>query len=424
MRIGSPPLTPPPLRRERGTRSVQDDVLHIALVEALQRVTPLPRTGEGPGEGGPFAMRPLTIAVDASRTLPAHRTGTEQYSVFLLRALMAMETPHRWLLYAPGPPPDDLLPLPPRWKWRTMPFPRLWTHLRLSWEMLRRRPDLLFVPAHVVPVIHPRATVVTIHDLGYLHFPSAHTASSRRALDWSTRWSVRAARRVIAVSGATRDDLVTMLDLPTAKITVVHHGVRPTTRPSADAVHATLARLGMTQPYVLFLGTVQPRKNLRRLIGAFRQVVDASLPHSLVIAGRMGWLAAPIRAAVTACGLTERVHFAGYVADDDLPALYTGADAFAFPSLYEGFGMPALEALSYGVPVIASNTTSLPEIIGEAGLLVDPQDEAALGAALVRVLTDDALRARLAIAGPEQAARFSWQRCAQETLAVLEGAAQ
>ncbi len=369
--------------------------------------------------------RPLTIAIDASRTLPALRTGTEQYSVFLLRALMAMGTPHRWLLYAPGPPPDDLLPLPPRWEWRTIPLPRLWTHLRLSGEMARCRPDVLFVPAHIVPIVHQRATVVTIHDLGYLHFPAAHPALSRRYLDWSTRWSVRAARRVIAVSGATRDDLITMLKTPHEKITVVHHGVRPASaRPPDAAARATLERLGISRPYALFLGTVQPRKNLRRLIRAFRLVVDAGLPHTLVIAGRMGWLAEPIRAEVAACGLTDRVHFAGYVADDDLPALYTGADVFAFPSLYEGFGMPALEALSYGVPVVASKTTSLPEVVGDVGLLVDPEDEEAIGAALVRILTDDALRARLARAGPERAAQFSWERCARETLAVLEGAAR
>lgn len=370
-------------------------------------------------------MRPLTIAVDASRALPAHRTGTEQYSVFLLRALMAMETPHRWLLYAPAPPPGDLLPLPPGWEWRAIPFPRLWTHLRLSWAMARDRPDVLFVPAHVVPIVHPRATVVTIHDLGYLRFPEAHTASSRRSLDWSTRWSVRAARRVIAVSGATRDDLVAMLNVPEEKITVVHHGVRPVAAQLSDAtVQATLARLEVPRPYVLFLGTVQPRKNLQRLIGAFRQIVDAGLPQTLVIAGRMGWLAEPIRAAVAACGLIGRVHFAGYVADGDLPALYSGADAFAFPSLSEGFGMPALEALACGVPVVASDTTSLPEIVGEAGLLVDPLDEPAIGAALVRALTDETLRARLALAGPERAAQFSWERCARETLAVLEGAAR
>ncbi len=290
--------------------------------------------------------------------------------------------------------------------------------------MARHRPDVLFVPAHVVPAIHPRHTVVTIHDLGYRHFPEAHRAASRRYLDWSTRWSVRAARRVIAVSAATRDDLVAMLHVPSRKIAVVHHGVRPVTYLPDDAVGATLDRLGIARPYVLFLGTVQPRKNLRRLIGAFQQVVAAGLPHTLVIAGQMGWLMAAMRTEVDTLGLTDRIHCTGYIADDDLPALYAGADAFAFPSLYEGFGMPALEALAYGVPVLAANTTSLPEIVGDAGLLVDPLDEAAIGTALVQLLTDEPLRARLIQRGPAQAARFSWEQCARETLAVLEGAAR
>lgn len=370
-------------------------------------------------------MRALSIGVDASRTLPAYRTGTEQYSIFLLRALMALETPHCWRLYAPGPPPIDLLPLPPRWEWRAIPFPRLWTHLRLSWEMQRHRPDVLFVPAHVVPALHPRATVVTVHDLGYLHFPEAHPAPSRRYLAWSTRWSVRAGRQVIAVSEATRDDLVAMLGVPAEKIRVIHHGVRPAVGCLPDdARKETLARLGIAWPYVLFLGTIQPRKNLQRMIRAFTHVVAAGLPHGLVIAGRMGWLTDPIRAEAEASGLTDRVHFTGYVPDADLPALYHGADAFAFPSLYEGFGMPALEALSYGLPVVASETTSLPEIVGDAGMLVDPRDEGAIGAALVRALTDGDLRARLRIAGPERAAKFTWERSARETLATLEGAAR
>jgi glycosyltransferase involved in cell wall biosynthesis len=225
------------------------------------------------------------------------------------------------------------------------------------------------------------------------------------------------------VSAATRDDLVATLDVPAAKVSVVHHGVRPVACLADSERRDRRERLGITQPYVLFVGTVQPRKNLQRLIRAFAHVVAAGLPHRLVIVGRMGWLTEPIRAEVVALDLTDRIHFAGYVPDDDLPALYCGADAFAFPSLYEGFGMPVLEALACGVPVVASDTTSLPEIVGDAGVLIDPLDEAAIGDALVRVLADASLRARLAVAGPERAAHFSWERCARETLAVLEGAA-
>ncbi len=363
----------------------------------------------------------LTIGVDASRTLAAHRTGTEHYSVALLRALMLLDTPHRWRLYAPAAPPDDLLPLPSRWEWRTLPAPRLWTHGRLSWEMLRHAPDVLFVPAHVVPFIHPRRTVVTLHDLGYRAFPDAHPARDRRYLALSTRWSARTARRIIAVSGATRDDLVRHLRVPPDKIAVVPHGVSPAMRPAPpDAVRELRERLDIVSPYVMALGTVQPRKNLRRLIEAWGAVVAAGLPHTLIVAGREGWLTDAIHAEVAARGLSSRVRFTGYVADADLPALYTGADALAFVSLYEGFGMPALEAMACGTPVIAANTTSLPEIVGNAALLVDPLDPAAIAAAITRVVSDAPLRARLRAAGLARAAHFTWERCARATLAVLE----
>jgi len=365
----------------------------------------------------------LTIGVDASRTLPAHRTGTEQYSAALLRALMRTPNAHHWRLYAPGPPPDDLLPLPDRWQWRVMPFPRLWTHLRLSAEMLRHAPDVLFVPAHVVPLVHPRRTVVTVHDLGYLHFPEAHRARDRRYLDRSTRWSTRAAHCVIAISRATRDDLVQQLHIPAEKIAVIAHGVNAAmTRPTDADIAATLARHDITPPYVLALGTVQPRKNLARLVAAFAAMRAAGLPHTLVIVGRAGWLTDAIHAEVAARGLGEQVQFTGYVPDADLPVLYSGADALAFVSLYEGFGMPALEAMACGTPVVAANTSSLPEVVGDAGALVDPTDVAAIAASLTRVIADGALRARLIAAGRERAATFTWERCARETLAVLEAA--
>ena len=305
-------------------------------------------------------MRPLTIGVDASRTLPAHRTGTEQYSVALLHALMRTPNPHRWRLYAPGPPPADLLPLPPAWEWQSLPFPRLWTHARLSWEMLRHAPDVLFVPAHVVPLVHPRRTVVTVHDLGYLRFPEAHPARHRRYLALSTRWSVRAARRIIAPSTATRDDLARSLHTSPERVAVVPHGVQAFVVPAESEIARTLAQHSVTRPYVLALGTVQPRKNLQSTLAAFAAMRAAGLPHTLVVVGQTGWLAQPIFAAVCERGLEDAVRFTGYVPDADLPALYAGADAFAFPSLHEGFGMPALEAMAGGTPVVAANTSSLP----------------------------------------------------------------
>ena len=204
---------------------------------------------------------------------------------------------------------------------------------------------------------------------------------------------------------------------------MIAHGVNAAMmRPTDADIAATLARYDIMPPYVLALGTVQPRKNLARLVAAFAAMRAAGLPHTLVIVGRAGWLTDTIHAEVATRGLREHVQFTGYVPDADLPALYSGADAFAFVSLYEGFGMPALEAMACGTPVVAANTSSLPEVVGDAGVLVDPTDVAAIAASLTRVIADGALRARLIAAGRVRAARFTWERCARETLAVLEAA--
>jgi len=187
-------------------------------------------------------------------------------------------------------------------------------------------------------------------------------------------------------------------------------------------VRSGLARLGIERPYVLFVGTLQPRKNLARVLEAFGSVVARGLPHRLVLVGQRGWLADPIFAAVQASepAARERIHLTGYLADDDLPLVYTGADALIFPSLYEGFGLPALEAMACGTPVLTSDTSSLPEVVGEAALTVDPLDTAAIAAGLERLATDEPLRRELRGRGLARAARFTWRRAAERTLAVLE----
>ena len=357
------------------------------------------------------------IGIDASRLSVSERTGTETYTAQLLRHLplhLAGETVRLYLNSRELPTEADH-----PFETVRMPFPRLWTHARLSWEMVRRPPTMLFVPSHVVPLVHP-PSVVTIHDLGYLHEPSSHPPATRRHLHLSTRWSVHAARRVIAISAATKNDLVHAYHVPETKIRVVYHGVGSEFQPaSMEAVAEMKARLGLPPRYVLAVGTVQPRKNLGRLTGAMRAVREAGLPHRLVIAGKRGWLAEIVDRDVNASGIAPLVHWAGYVASTDLPALYTGADAFCFPSLFEGFGLPALEAMACRLPTLVSDRGALPEVVGEAALIVNPTDERALGAALVQILTDDALRRRLSMEGPARAARFSWDRTAAQTLGIL-----
>ena len=360
----------------------------------------------------------MRIGIDASRAAVAQRTGTEHYSYQVIRRLLALAGETPITLYYNQPPPPGLFA---GGEARVIPFPRLWTHLRLSWEMLLRPPDALFVPAHVLPPVRPRRTVVTVHDLGYLYHPEAHTRFARWYLDLSTRWNARVATQVIADSEATRRDLIRFYHTPATKIVVVYPGVGREFAPVTDAAarRAARERYGLPEGYILYVGTLQPRKNLARLVQAFAMLCQNTAAPDLVIAGKKGWLYDEIYRQVSVLGLERRVHFPGYVAQDDLPALLSGARCFALPSLYEGFGLPVLEAMACGTPVVCSNVSALPEVAGDAALLVDPTDTAALAEALRVAALDEGRRQRLIAAGRAQAARFSWERCAREIWGLL-----
>ena len=368
----------------------------------------------------------MLIGIDASRAVTQERTGTGNYSLQLIRHLLALESGHRYRLYFNRPPTVELFPMAADLEQRVMPFPRLWTHVRLSWEMARQPPDVLFVPAHVLPLVHPRSSVVTVHDLGYRHYPAAHPLLDRLYLDLSTRYNARAARRVIAVSQATQDDLVQHYGIEPDKITVVYSGWDERMQPVEDegTIEGVKARYHIRGEYVLYVGTLQPRKNLGRLLEAvalLRKEARRGEAPSLIIAGRKGWLYDPVFQQVERLGLEGEVVFPGYVPQEDLPALLSGARLFVFPSLYEGFGLPVLEAMACGTPVVCSNVSSLPEVAGDAALLVDPLDVEGMAEAMNRLLQDEGLRAELVERGYRQVRRFSWERCARATLAVLEG---
>lgn len=369
------------------------------------------------------------IGIDASRALVAQRTGTEHYSASLLEALTHLPEaePHQFVLYvnsrSEGEARERLgFALPPTWKVRAIPFRRVWTHLRLSREMVTRPPGVLFVPSHVVPVAHPRRTVVTVHDMGYLYYPQAHTGLSRLYLHISTMYSARAARLVIAISRATKRDLVGRYGTRAGKIRVVYHGRDPIFEPVREEkrVAEVMARYGVSVPYFVHVGTLQPRKNLGVLVEAWGRLKERgeSLPQ-LLLAGKRGWLYESLFEEVSRRGLGDVVKFADYVERDDLPALLSGALALLFPSLYEGFGLPALEAMSCGTPVLASRASSLPEVVGDAGMLLEPVDAEAWADGVMRVMGDGGLKEEMSRKGLERAARFTWERCARETLGVL-----
>ncbi|MEZ4712147.1 MAG: glycosyltransferase family 1 protein [Caldilineaceae bacterium] len=387
----------------------------------------------------------MIIGIDASRSLRTTQTGTEKYSLAITRHMLALPNAahHQWRLYtdrAPAEsdalirqlvfdaPPDsagaealpvhmDICPLPAR---------RLWTHRALAHEITQRPPDVLFIPAHVVPfVLPPRRlppTVVTIHDIGYRYFPQAHRLAQRLYLDWSTRWSVAAARKIIAVSQATADDVCRFYGAPAARISVIHeaagHQVQPV---SADQRHQVLHQHGLKRPFALFVGTLQPRKNLSRLIQAYAFVrARQPVAWDLLLVGQASWASQSLYELTAALGLAEHVHFLPYVEDGMMPALFAAATFFCFPSLFEGFGLPVLEAQSYGVPVMTANNSSLPEVAGDAALLVDPTDVDAIASAMLRLSQDEELRQRLIRAGYENVKRFSWEQAAAQTLAVLK----
>jgi glycosyltransferase involved in cell wall biosynthesis len=263
---------------------------------------------------------------------------------------------------------------------------------------------------------------VTVHDLGYLAFPAAHTVRQRAYLDWTTRRHVRIATRLVADSGATRDDLVRHYGADPGRVAVVPLGVDADLRPASPAEVARLRQaLGLPEgcPYLVHVGTRQPRKNLGRLVRALAPLLAADAPLRLVLAGARGWGPDEALGEARRLGLDGRVQVLGYLPRADLAPLYTGALAAVLPSLYEGFGLTALEAMACGAPLACSDTSSLPEVVGEAACRFDPLDEADIGRTVAGLLGDAALRDRLSRAGRERAGQFPWSRTVAGVEAVL-----
>ncbi|MBI3941603.1 MAG: glycosyltransferase family 4 protein [Chloroflexi bacterium] len=282
--------------------------------------------------------------------------------------------------------------------------------------------DLFHATEHLLPPLGKIPTVFTFHDAIYALFPAYHLPLNRLFLGLMMPRFLRRADAVIAVSESSKRDAVRLYRIAPDRIRVIYEGVDPLYRPVWDM--AKLAEVcrkcALPSAFILFVGTIEPRKNLATLFEAYQQLRRAGYQQKLVVAGRQGWLHQSTFDRLKALGLEHEVIFAGYVASEDLPALYSLATVFAFPSLYEGFGLPPLEAMACGCPVLSSNTSSLPEVCGQAALLVPPTDVQALAQALARMLDDPGLRGDLRARGLAQAGRFTWERTARQTLEVYE----
>jgi len=309
----------------------------------------------------------------------------------------------------------------PGWQRCVSPLPTanplvrvLWEQIAQPWAAWREKLDLLHAPAYVGPLAAPCPLVVTVHDLSFYVHPEAFRPLNRLYLQRFTRWSVAQAAAVTADSEGTRNDLVRLLGVPRDKVTVIPPGVGQDMQPlDEDRVKAFRRSHALPERMILYLGTLEPRKNLVCLLEAYALLrARPRFAHRLVVAGGKGWYYDRIYAQVERLGLGGEVLFPGYVPDAELALWYNAADLFVYPSLYEGFGLPPVEAMACGTPVVVSNAPSLPEVVGSAGLAVDPCDVEGLAEAMLKVLNDRRLHQSLREAGLTRARRYSWEATA------------
>jgi len=346
--------------------------------------------------------------------------GIGRYTRNLIGALARLDRENRYVLYSAGRDPKRGA-WPPNFRSRSLPLTD--RHLAIIWQRLRLPipveiitgpVDIVHSPDFVLPCVWRAQKVLTVHDLSFMRYPECSSTALLEYLMRSVPPSVARADLILADSDSTRRDVIELLKVEPARVRVVYAGVEERfSAPRAEYDHdEDLARYGIEWPYILGLGTLNPRKNFVRLIRAYGQLRERGVEHHLVIGGAPGWLYQDIYDTIDELHLGEQVTMTGFVADEDLPALYRGADLFAFPSLYEGFGIPVLEAMACGTPVVTSDTSSLPEVAADAALMVSPFDVEALADALWRVLDDGALRERLVRRGYQRAERFTWEGAA------------
>lgn len=358
---------------------------------------------------------------------PGYRAaGVSVYTHQLLLHLPRVSPENRYIAFhgSDAPPLSGVhsvvSPVPVR-----QPLIRIpWEQIGLPVQACASRLDLVHGTVNVVPVAVRAPSIVTIHDLSFLRYPDRFPRARVAYLRHAMASSARRATHLIAVSEHTRQDLVELLHVPAHRISVVYSGVADRFRPlPEEEVVAFCTQVCNGRPYILHVGTLEPRKNIDLLIRAFARVrAELDLPHLLALVGARGWMYHDLFRLVRDHALEEHVRFFDYVDPASLPLWYNGADLFAYPSAYEGFGLPVLEAMACGVPVITSASSALKELASHACLTVEPSSEEALHVAIARLLTDESLRRTMRVAGLERAATFSWERTARDTARVYEQA--
>lgn len=397
----------------------------------------------------------MIIGIDASRANVKNKTGTEWYAFYIIEEIKKMADPQdQFILYSKKKLNGVLAKLPPNFTSKILRWPPkyLWTQLRLGFEMLIQKTDVLFVPAHTVPIICPKKTITTLHDVGFEEFASLYSKKEIGPDNWivkkllkiiirvlsfgkySTteldyhRWSARLARKkastIITVSNFSKQEIIKQLDIPEELIKVVYaaHGNAYHRIDDEIKINSILAKYTINKPYFLYIGRLETKKNVDGIVRGFSSFKERypNQNYQLVLVGTPGYGFDKIRHIITNKNLTHDVVLPGWVENEDLPLLMNAATAFVFPSRYEGFGIPIIESMACGTPVITSDRGATKEIAGGAALLVNPNDSEAIARAFIQIMSDESLRTSLTQKGLERSTHFSWTKSTAEILHILK----
>ena len=363
----------------------------------------------------------MTIGIDGNEANVLHKVGVSVYTLNLLRYFQAHASESlRFVVYLRNAPASDLPPATKFFTYKIVWGPVMWSTFFLPlqlWidKLMGFNLSVFFAPAHYIPRFCPFKTIVTIHDLSYLYFPHEFLKKDLYQLKNWTYYAITHAAKIIAVSKTTKKDLIHEYSIPDEKITVIYNGYEALNKKSVNDVQQKIS-----YPFFLYVGTIQPRKNLNVLITAFKEFHKTNPLHKLIIIGKKGWLFDTIFKQVENEGMKDSVIFTGYISEEEKNNFYKKATALILPSLYEGFGIPLLEAMAHGCPVISSFSSSLPEIGAEACLYFDPKNSNDLLEKMISVSSNKELVSSLILAGKKRIKAFSWEDAGKNTLHILQ----
>lgn len=366
----------------------------------------------------------MTIGIDGNEANVAVKVGIGEYAYEIISEFSKMQLPEvRFEIYLKDAPRSEMPKESPSWQYKVIGPRKLWTQIGLPFHLFAdlKKPDIFFSPSHYAPRYAPMPTTISIMDVSYIYFPELFHKNDLFQLTHWTKYSAKNAKKVFTISNYSKNAIIKVYKKKADDVIVTYPGIRQEKETKTMTKAELLKKYDISSNYVLFVGTLQPRKNIARLIEAMSIVLKTSKEKELqlVVVGKKGWLYEEILAAPEKFGIKDSVNFLDFVPTEDLPSLYEHALCYVLPSLYEGFGLPVLEAMKYGCPVITSNVSSLPEAGGDAAEYINPENVQDIAEKIEKVVDSEKLRKEMREKGYKHIKRFSWEKAAKETLDVL-----